>query len=246
MVIDTDNVSIIIYLEAGEDYYIDIAYYDIYGVGKFTFTVEYIAETYEHFHLASPGYFTYTESATGQLNQTIAGGINVKLGEDGYYHELRADGTLGSIVYADFKYSTGLFSHSLLKIIELGGFDFTYNETDIIVIEKLKELGGDVDACRAYYKDVWGDEYEEWDAVYKLEEVLAGKYHGGGKDLTEDILKYVEKMIANSEDAPELEGCVPVDEDLAKLLQAIMDKYSLSGVTNSWTKLCYYYKSVAP
>lgn len=244
--VDTTNVKMILYLEEGKDYYIDIAYYDIYAEGKFTFTIKYISETYEQFHIASPGYFTYIESTTGQLNQTIAGGIDVKLGEDGYYHELLADGSLGSIVYADFKYATSIFSHSILKMIELDGFNFTYSETDLIVLTKLEELNGDVDACRAYYKQLWGDSYAEWEAIYQLEEVFAGKYHGGGKDLKADILAYTEKMIAKSEQAPELEGCVAVDEGLAKLLQALMDKYSLSGVKNSWTKLCYYYKSIAP
>ena len=243
--VDTTNVTMLLYLEAGKEYYIDITYYDIYAVGKFTFTIHYISETFEHFHLASPGYFTYVESTTGQLNQTIAGGIDVQLGEDGYYHELRQDGTLGSIVYADFKYSTGMFSHSILKMIELDGFNFTYSETDLMVLAKLKELGS-ADACRAYYRELWGDAYAEWEAIYQLEEVLAGKYHGGGEDLEEEILAYVDKMLPASEDAPELEGCVAVDAALAEILQALMDKYSLSGVEHSWTKLCYYYKSIAP
>lgn len=242
--VDTTNVSMIIYLEAGKTYYIDIAYYDVYAEGTFTFTVEYLAETYKHFHLASPGYFTYTESTTGQLNQTIAGGIDVILGDDGYYHEKLADGTPGSIVYADFKYHTGLFNHSIQRAIELGGFNFSYNETDQLVMAKLKELGGDVDACREYYERTWGDEYAEWNASYKLEEVLAGIYHGEGEDLTADIAAYLEKMIPASTDAPELEGCVAVDEELAKILQAYMDKYTFEGVEHSWTKLCYYYKNV--
>ncbi len=242
--VDTTNVSMVVYLEAGKEYYIDIAYYDVYAAGTFTFTVKYIAESYEHFHLASPGYFTYYESESGQINETIAGGINVSLGDDGYYHELRADGTLGSIVYADFKFSTGLFSHSISEMIEIGGFNFAVNETDQIVLAKLKELGGDVDACREYYANLWGDAYAEWEEIYKLEEVLAGVYHGEGEDLTEDIEAYLSKMIAYSADAPELEGCVAVDEKLAGLLQLIMDKYSFKNVRNSWTKLCYYYKTL--
>lgn len=242
--IDTANVSMVLYLEAGKEYYIDIAYYDIYGVGSFTFTVEYIAESYEHFHLASPGYFTYHETASGQVGETVAGGINVKLGDDGFYHELREDGTLGSIVYADFKYSTGLFSHSISKMIELEGFNFSVNETDLIVLTKLKELGGDVDACLNYYKELWGDSYAEWEQIYKLEDVLLGNYHGGGMDMTEAITAYLTKMIPSSEEAPELEGCVPVDAELASLLQMLMDKYSFKGVRNSWTKLCYYYKTL--
>ena len=128
----------------------------------------------------------------------------------------------------------------------MDAFNFAYNETDQMVMAKLEELNGDVDACREYYKNLWGDGYAEWEEIYKLEEVLAGKYHGTGADLTDEINAYVEKMIAYSSDAPELEGCVPVDEELGEILQALMDKYSLSGVKNSWTKLCYYYKSVAP
>ena len=52
-------------------------------------------------------------------------------------------------------------------------------------------------------------------------------------------------VIPASADAPELEGCVAVDAELAEILQAYMDKYTFSGVTNSWTKLCYYDKTVA-
>ena len=112
--------------------------------------------------------------------------------------------------------------------------------------ETAEEFGGDVDACRNYYKQLWGDTYAEWEAVYKLEEVLSGKYHGNGEDFKAEILAYAEKMIEASEDAPELEGCVAVDAKLAVILQALMDKYSFSGVENSWTKLCYYYKTIAP
>ena len=245
--IDTINVSIIYYFEAGKTYYIDIAYYDIYAEGEFTFTVEYLGATYQQFHLASPGYYTYIESTTGQVNSYTAGGIDVKLGADGYYHELRADGTLGSIVYADFKFTTAVLpTHSILKAIELGAFDFRYSETDTIVIAKLKEFGGDTDACRKYYEEFWGESYAEWAAIYKLDEVLAGKYHGVGEDLTDEISAYISKMISYSSSSPELEGCVPVDAELAKILQAFMDKYSFAGVEHSWTKLCYYYKNIAP
>ena len=243
--VDTTNVSMTFYFEAGQTYYIDIAYYDIYAVGSFTFTVKYLASAadYKQFHLASPGYFTYTESATGQMNQTIAGGIDVKLGDDSYYHEVLADGTLGSIVYADFKFATGMFSHSIEQMIEMGGFNFSYNETDQQVLAILKQKGGDVNTCREYYKSLWGDAYAEYAEIWKLEEVLAGIYHGEGEDLTDDIQAFIAQKIPYSADAPELEGCVAVDAELAKLLQALMDKYTFEGVTNSWTKLCYYYKT---
>lgn len=242
--LDTVNVSMIVYLEAGKTYYIDIAYYDVYAEGTFTFTVSYVAESYKHFHLASPSYFTFVESTGGQMNETIAGGIKVVLGDDGYYHELREDGTIGSIVYADFTTSTGIFSHSIEKMIEMGGFNFTLNETDQMVLAKLDEYKGDKDACLKYYKELWGDGYAEWAEIYKLEEVLEGKYHGDGADLTDAISAYLSKKLPKTDDAPELEGCVAVDAELASILQQLMDKYSFSGVENSWTKLCYYYKQL--
>ena len=131
-------------------------------------------------------------------------------------------------------------------MIEMDGFNFSLNETDLIVLAKLEELGGDVEACRNYYKELWGDGYAEWSEIYKLDEVLEGNYHGDGENLTDAIKAYVAKMLPASEESPELEGCVPVDEELGKLLQALMDKYSFNGVRNSWTKLCYYYKNLGP
>lgn len=240
---DAANISMTYYMEAGKTYYIDIAYYDVYAAGTFTFTIEFIASQYKQLHLASPAYFTFIETTTGQIGETIAGGINVKLGDDGYYHELRADGTLGSIVYADFAHSTGLFNFSLQYMINKGSFNFALSSTDQDILNKLNELDGDKDACRAYFREYWGDEYAEWAELWKLEEVLAGQTHGTGTDLTPAISAYFEKMI-NDPATPELAGCVAVDEELAALLQQIMDKYTFAGVRNSWTKLCYYYKSL--
>ena len=70
------------------------------------------------------------------------------------------------------------------------------------------------------------------------------KHKMSGEDYTDEMRAYAEKMIAASEEAPELEGCVPVDEELAGMLQLIIDKYSFKGVRNAWTKLCYYYKAL--
>ena len=112
----------------------------------------------------------------------------------------------------------------------------------------MKECNGNIDACREYFQIEWGENYAEYAASYKLEEVFQGIYHGeygGGKDMTADIEAYVAKMIAASADAPELEGCVAVDEKLAEILQTYMDKYTFNGVKHSWTKLCYYYKTFA-
>ena len=75
---DELNVSMVFYMEAGEPYYIDIAFWDPYEVGYIYYDIEYMAPTYELFRLASPGYFTYDTNATGDaMYHLIAGGIDV-------------------------------------------------------------------------------------------------------------------------------------------------------------------------
>lgn len=244
MFYDPNNLSMVVYLEAGKDYYIDIAFYDVYQVGGFTFSVDYLGETYNHFTVASPGYFTFPDGTEADdsmtdLAEILSGGIKIALGDDGYYHELREDGSLGSILYADFVGLTTIFSHSLRDMIDNGAFNFSLTESDQEIL-KYKDIYGD--ETKEKLKEIWGEQFEELAEIYMLDEVLAGKTHGTGKDLTDEIRPYLDKLIPASEDHPELEGCVAVDEPLAALLQALMDKYTFHGVDFSWAKLCYYYQ----
>ncbi len=244
---DLNNVSMVVYMEAGTTYLIDIAFYDVYATGGFTFTVNYLGESYDHFTIASPGYFTFPDGAEagdslGELAEILAGGINIALGDDGYYHELRADGTLGSILYADFIGITDIFQDdTLLTLVDKDAFDFSISESDDLILSYIALYG---DETRTKLQEIWGEQFEEQAALHKLDEVLAGKLHGTGKDRTEEFLAYKDKMIAASEETPELEGCVPVDEKLASILQELMDKFTFAGVEHSWTKLCYYYRHV--
>ena len=244
MYYDPNNISMVVYFEAGKDYYIDIAFYDVYQVGGFTFSVEFLGTSYDHFTVCSPGYFTFpdgeiADDSRSDLAEILSGGIKVALGDDGYYHELRADGTLGSVVYADFLGLTAIFSHSLKDMIDRGAFNFSLTESDQEILNYLALYG---DGTKDKLKEIWGDEYEGYAEIYKLDEVLAGKTHGAGSDLTDDIKVYLDKLEPASEEHPELEGCVAVDARLAELLQTLMDKYTFAGVENSWAKVCYYYQ----
>ena len=241
---DLSNVSIVAYFEAGTAYYIDIAYYDVYEYGSFTFEIEYIGETFDYFIEASPGVFT-TEG--DQLDGSIiAGGIDVALCEDptderyGYYCEKRADGSLGYIVYADFYLTTNLFpSQSIQKLIELDGFNFKITAADREAKSYLDKYGEDG------LRTLWGEDFESRWAYYQMDDIKAGIYHGDGEDYTEEIKEYEKKML-NEEDFPERQGCVPVDAKLAEILQALVDNYSFENVENSWRKLCYYYDMLGP
>ena len=262
------EVSMVYYMEAGKSYYIDIAFWDPYEVGYIYYDIEFIASSLQHFRLASPGPFTYDSDATGDtMYHTIHGGIDAVLGEDGvYYHDL-GGGKKGSKIYVDFTGITGTFSSPITTVnaynedgslkndedgnvvkikgmIELGGFDFSKTEYDLYVIGILNKFDGDQEKTINYLKSEWGEEYEAYAAEYKLDDVFAGKYHGVGGDKTAEIQTYISKMITSG---PEVEnGCVVVTEELAEILQLLMDKYTFEGVDQSWLKLCYYYDYLGP
>ncbi len=250
---DANNCSMVIYMEAGKEYYIDIAYYDVYQEGTFTFEVKFLGASYDLFTVASPGFFTYHETTgTGAVNEIIAGGIDVILGSDEYYHEKYADGTLGSVLYADFAGITGIFSHSLKTMIDMGSFNFTMTEGDQYILTYIsqfyKDLGIEAgsdpkdhrEALIEKFKTLWGESYTEYASIYAIEEVIDGIYHGTGTDMTSVARKYAAMIDASS--ATERNGCVKVNEELADLLQKLMDKYTFEGVDASWRKLCYYYQ----
>lgn len=251
---DYSNCSMIAYFEEGVEYYIDIAYYDVYATGTFTFDLKYVGETANIFYEASQGVFTFEEG----VEDTIAGGINVALCTDenderyGYYCHKLPNGELGSIVYADFYYTTNIFpSQSIKVLVEQGAFNMKMTELDrdaYAYVKNYYEVGG-IQAL----KDLWGDEFDANWAIYQMDDAIKGIYHGKGPDYTEAMRKYFDKMETGGVDpetgkytTPERQGCVPVDEELAIMLQALMDKYTFQGVDHSWTKLSYYYKTYGP
>lgn len=262
---DSNNVSMLYYMEAGTPYFIDIAFWDVYEVGTIYYDIEYVAAELELFRLASPGYFTYDTDATGEaMYHTIAGGIDVVLNDDGYYYEdlgedENGNQIYGSMLYADFTGVTNLFSNPIATVegedengdpvevkglISLGGFDFQKTEGDLYILAFLEARNNDIDATREYLKTMWGEDFDANAELYQIEDVFAGRYHGTGEDLTEEISGYLSKIYKGS--AEERVGCVPVDARLAEILQLVMDKYTFENIDHSWTKLCYYYDYLGP
>ncbi len=194
--LSTSNYCMYVYLEANTPYYICSGFDDMYETGIIQFNIEYIGKSMSLFTSCSFGPFYYSDDfdVTGDI---IAGGIDVALGDDGYYHELKANGELGSLIYCDFEYYS-YFNYSINELIAAGYFDLTY------------------------------DKFEEAEIV-------------GGINYTSTMNAYKNRIIT---DDGETKGCVPVDERLASILQNFMDVYTFKGVDHSWTKLCYYYKSI--
>ena len=243
---DGEEISMVFYMEAGKKYYIDIAFWDPYEVGYIYYDISYIAASYDHFRLCSQGYFTYDTDATGSaMYDVIAGGIDVVLGDDGYYYHDLGNGKKGSKIYADFTGLTSIFGSPITTVggyeglIEKGAFDFSKTENDQYVITALNINGGDKEKTKEYLKTQWGADYEALYKEYQVEDVFAGIYHGKGEDYTDKIKTYAKKMINDGHE--ERKGCVLVDKELAEILQKLVDKFTFEGVDNSWIKLCYYY-----
>ena len=231
---DPNNCSMVYYMEAGKPYYINMAFWDVYATGTINYDVEYIGASHKLFRLCAPGYFTSDTDATGSaMYDVIAGGIEPVVKDGKYY-----DSKDGSAIYADFTGLTTVFNNSITEMIEMGGFDFSKSETDGEILAYLKQNNNDTEKTDEYLKKLWGEEYDANAEIYQIDDIFAGRYHGNGDDRTEDIKKYLGKIIKSGD---ELNGCVVVDEELAEILQELMDKYTFEDVENSWLKLCYYY-----
>lgn len=253
--------SIVYYMEAGTPYYINIAFWDIYQTGYIYFDIEYLGSTFDYFRLCSPGFFTYDSDATGNdMYYVISGGTDVILKDDGFYYadlglDENGDQIYGSMIYADFTGLTPIFDKPISGytiydsdgnpietngIIEMGGFNFSMTEDDEYIKAFLDKRDGNIDTTDEYLREYWGDRYDEFAELYQIEDVYEGRFHGKGEDYTEVAKTYAEKIITSGKE--ELKGCVPVSEELAEVLQMLMDKYTFDEVDNSWTKLCYYYQ----
>ena len=148
---DFINISMTAYMEAGKEYYIDIAYYDTYETGTFTFDVSWVSETFGYFIQASPGPITYVESVDGSMGQLLAAGIEYKFvaDENGveYAYQVRGydengEAILGEKIYVDFYYPTTLFpTQSIEALIKAHAFNYLITELDreaLIILDTIR------------------------------------------------------------------------------------------------------------
>ena len=226
------------YYEAGQTYFIRAGFYDIYLFAEITVSYEYIGEELDVLKLCSPGYFT---SSDDDMSDIISTGIKATLGEDGFYHTEDATGA-DNFVYVDFKYLTPIFSHTLEEQLSLNGFNFALDEDGRSIVDEEGYLVGPT-----YDEDDNLILDEDGNIVYDRilddngDPILAPE---NIKDYTTFVQEYMaEHMI--TDETSELYGCAKVNEEMMKVLQLLMDKYTFAGVENSWLKLCYYYKHIA-
>ncbi len=233
------------YFEKGKTYYIRPYFEDIYETGMMSFVTEYVGESIDVLTKCSEWPFTTDTdfndgTSTDSIeNHLITVGIDAELGADGFYHEKLADGSLSEqFVYVDFTTITD-FGFSLKDMIAKTAFDFTVTELGSPAFDSEGYLVFD------YYEvDEDGNISEEPIAKRYTDKdgnpIMKSEYH---VDMTNRITEIYNEKVIQTEG--ELKGCIAVNEELAQILQLLMDKYTFRGVANSWQKLCYYYKHVA-
>ena len=128
-----DDFTQYMYYEAGKTYYIAPCFFDVDDTEHILkFRIDYVGESYKYLAQASEGTFTYEQTSTGAVGNIISiSNIKVVLGTDNYYHPADENGNpiMNEFIYADFKYTTGVFSgNTLEEIIAKGGFDFSKTE----------------------------------------------------------------------------------------------------------------------
>lgn len=124
------------YYEAGQTYYVAPVFFDIDDTEHLLrFRIDYYGTYKEYLAQASNGTFTYNENADGSIGNIISiSNIKVALGNDGFYHPTDNNGNVinDEYIYADFKYTTGVFSsNSLEQIIE---------KVDLILVKMKMEM----------------------------------------------------------------------------------------------------------
>ena len=234
--VDAFNVSMVYYMEAGKNYYIDIAPYDVYAVCDVWFDIEFQGESYEIFRACSPGsdFTTKDENMSMDGDNIIIKGIDAALNPaDGYYHHVLqrdANGNpirFGSIVYAYFGGGTDTFETPIADrhFYNADGTPMLDQNGNPVVLKGLISKGGfnfslsaeDEQILSYLEKNNYDQEATlEYISTLPLEyeldtilDVFEGKYHGITKDNGDPIL--------------DAEGN-PVNYDMTHVIETYLDK----------------------
>ena len=106
------NFCMALYMKQGDVYYIAADFAFIGETGEFNFIITRLGDEYELWTQASSGLYSTELDADGNMildTVYLVGAIDYELGEDGFYHALNADGTLGSIIYVNLLAPTRMF-----------------------------------------------------------------------------------------------------------------------------------------
>ena len=252
---DYQNCYVIAYLEAGVDYYINIAFYDVTQYGDVYYNVCWVGEdgyedaegNYYRFGRASDTAYTYDpEDYRCPTCDTRLENITSANPETGTGK--------GTCATCD-KEATGSLSYELID----GGIKVTYDADTDRYYEVLTDgsLGG------MLYADFWMDMgvfgtgqnlmFVLENGGFDFSKREDGSVIPGGVDYTDRVREIIAELLIDMDNDGKMngveDGCVPVTRELAQILQKLMDKYTFKIETpgddyelGSWKKLCYRYE----
>lgn len=244
------------YFEAGKTYYL-CPFYTNYGdYGPMNMQISWCGEEWVILSKASSLAYTtsedFDENTPGNIEDIIISvGIDVELGQDGFYHQKYSDGTLSkNYIYFDIKYANMLINTTFENAFNGNNtvFDTTYNDFG----EKIVDEDG--------YLLSWSYQYDENNNVIygsdgqpiRICENVVDEH--GNKVLADTnlykdwkpIFQQWRETLEITDENDNANGCIKVNEEVKTFLELLMNKYSFKDIEGSWLKLCYYYRYFGP
>ena len=196
------NFNFRYYMEAGKTYYLLMTYYNPEEVGSFNLNItKSTDETYSYFEHASLGQYSFNEvSGETFLTDGIAYTYSE---EDGFYHVVNSDGSIGSYLYLDVNrptphfYEQSIYSYCLSaenfeienRTFYVDGVDYTPQMLEIC--ERAMENEGKLEGFIAVDKEIYD----------LLNTILLSEKHKGVED-TWLCSCYYERVLAEGAKNP--------------------------------------------
>ncbi|MDE6302475.1 MAG: redoxin domain-containing protein [Clostridia bacterium] len=246
------NFIAYMYLEAGHKYYVTLSF-QMQMSGTYDFSIEHMGESVDGILTpAADNAYTWTVDEDGNvtdMSDFYLESVKVKLDEDGYYHALNADGSMGDYIYLNVLYRDEIWG--TLSMDRLVDMYVPVQDGEGNILEtcdfKFFDFRKAVQYDDKTYLDENGEEYVI--TYYSIAELLPE--NGWDKDIYKDYTEYMRGKVNEAKAHTGREaGLVKVDEELVKVLNLylkligdhIHNNNLPRTLDNEWLRFCWYYK----
>jgi len=121
---EAGNFSINALMQAGKAYYYIVDFNDPVVMDKFDFIIRKLAASGDVWTSAAEGYVADIDDQGNMTGDVyLRGAVDYVLGDDGYYHVLNADKSIGSIIYINLGSATNIFTgQSISSMVNIEGY----------------------------------------------------------------------------------------------------------------------------
>lgn len=236
------NFELYRYLEAGKTYYMTVAF-QMQEMGTFDFSITDVGQSFTTLHpTADVDYLMILDKNDNIEGMEVANAVKYGKDEDGYYHALNADGTMGGYIYLDVKYATAAMGtislESMLdrdlvindgtKNIKLNFKTFDFGKAPVYEYENGVFTGG-------IYTD---SDISDLNPLYK------------------DYTGRMREIVANAPTSGDEAGFVRVDDEIKQIIElfSLLRNSSINYhkdlnafefdelLEDEWLRYCWYYR----